>query len=111
VVDERTRISARDGRHAFQRVDEDSAGVLASDVPAREHECSDFRRLQGEPFELAIADALVARETIQRFSPALASQTSSLVPLSKCSLERSIFAPASRSAVATVRLSSDSSRK
>jgi len=71
VVDERTRTSARDDRHAFQRANEDGAGILASDVPARENECPDLRRLQGEPLELAIADALVARENDPAVLPRL----------------------------------------
>src|SRR3972149_88969 len=43
--------------------------------------------------------------------PAAGSQTSWGVPFGKCSVSRSTAAPASRSAVTTERLSSDSSRK
>src|SRR3989304_6774714 len=49
--------------------------------------------------------------TTQALRPASVSQTSSGVPFGKCSVSRSTAAPASRSAVTTERLSSDSSRK
>src|SRR5260221_1343024 len=49
--------------------------------------------------------------TTQRLRPASASQTSSGVPLGNRSVSRTTFAPASRRALTTERLSSDSSTK
>src|SRR5712691_9293451 len=62
VIDKRPGVCAGDPRHAVESTGEDGARVLARDVSAREHKCSDLCGLQSELFESAIADALVARE-------------------------------------------------
>src|SRR6266699_3899744 len=62
VIDKRPGVCAGDPRHAVESAREDGAGVLAGDVSAREHKCSDSCGLQSELFESAIADALVARQ-------------------------------------------------
>src|SRR6266699_634408 len=62
VIDERPGVHACDLRDPFERPGENRSGLLTSDIPTGEHECPHLRGLQGEAFELAVADALVARQ-------------------------------------------------
>lgn len=62
MVDERARIGVADPPDAIERTGENRAGILRRDVSAREHEGAHFCRLQGEAFELAVANTLVASQ-------------------------------------------------
>jgi hypothetical protein len=60
VIDERPGVCGGYLRDPLKRAGENGARFHAGDVPAGEHECAHFRRLQGEAFELAVADTFVA---------------------------------------------------
>jgi len=62
VVDEGARVPSRDAFDAWQGASEDLPGVLHSHIAACENEGADAGGLQGEEFEAAVTDALVARE-------------------------------------------------
>src|SRR5207249_3417261 len=62
VIDERPGVCAGDLRHPVERAGENGARLLTGDIPAGEHERPNLCGLQGEAFELAVADALVARQ-------------------------------------------------
>lgn len=64
--------SARgDLAHARQRTCENGAGVADRDIPAGEHEGAHAGFLQGNTFELAVTDTLVARENDPTLSASL----------------------------------------
>jgi hypothetical protein len=113
VINERTRVGSCDIFHPRQRFDENVAGVFAGDISAGEDKCLDFCGLQGESFELAVANALIAREHNPAVLPCLGKPDFVLRTLGEVvrGVDRSTLAPASLSAVAMLELSSDSSRK
>ena len=69
MKDKRPRIDTSNHFQASQCIRKDDPGVFTRDVPAGKHKRSYFRGLQGETFELPVADALVARQD----DPAIAS--------------------------------------
>ena len=62
MIDERSGVCGGYLRDPFERAGENGACLLAGDTPASKHECTHFRRLQGEAFELAVADTFVASQ-------------------------------------------------
>lgn len=63
MVDERPRVGAADSANAIERSAKYRAGIDRRDVAAREYKRADFRRVECKSFKLAIADALVARQS------------------------------------------------
>lgn len=71
VVDKWTGIGAGYLAHARQRPAKDGARLADCDISTGEYESAHAGSLQGMTFELAVTDALIARENDPTLSPGL----------------------------------------
>src|SRR5882724_4980006 len=62
VIDERPGVCTGDLRYPFERAGEYCTCLLTSNISTGEHECPYPGSLQGQAFELAVTDTLVARQ-------------------------------------------------